>query len=226
MTDQVSHRENPFRASRFRPGLLPFLFSSGESLKELVDQFRRCDHRAQIVGPHGSGKSTLLSQLQGRLAAEGYLIRAIKVGPANRSLAYSSADRPTATGGAPRVVLDVIDGFEQLPWWQRWRYLFLSRRRERGILITCHADCGLPTLWQTQTSLPVARHVVNRLTEESAADYTVSDADLQELLGRHEGNLREALFELYDRFRRDARVDGREGHREGPEGREEGAGRQ
>jgi hypothetical protein len=101
----------------------------------------------------------------------------------------------------------VIDGYEQLAWMWRWRVKAWCRRHASGLVVTAHRDVGLPTLWTTTSDLDTLRRIVDHLL--AAARTTPQDAperpipwfskdDLASALAAAQGNLREALFRLYD----------------------------
>lgn len=181
---------NPFATRFTRPGAIEFLFAEGDSLDSLVGKL--CDHGwwGQIIGPHGSGKSTLLAAMEPELAEAGREV-------VRRSLAGGQRQLDLPSQLAPTAIL-VIDGFEQLSWWARWKVKAACRRQGAGLLATAHADLGLPTIFATQPSLELARRLVSRLLPEG--DRTLTDADVAAAFSRHPDNLREMLFSLYDLY--------------------------
>jgi hypothetical protein len=90
----------------------------------------------------------------------------------------------------------VVDGFEQLSWWSRWKVKAACRRHGVGLLVTAHADLGLPTIFATRPSLDLARRLVSRLLPPG--DRTLTEDDVAAAYQRHPDNLREMLFSLYD----------------------------
>ncbi len=75
----------------------------------------------------------------------------------------------------------------------------LARLFHRRLLVTAHHDLGFATLCDTRVTVTSARAVVAYLLREQAFPVP-SDAELGALLAASGGNLREALFALYDRF--------------------------
>jgi hypothetical protein len=179
---------NPFATRFTRPGAIEFLFQSDETLDSLVGKLRDHGWRGQIVGPHGSGKSTLLAALEPKLAAAGREV-------VRRSLAGGQRQVDLPPRLSSTTIL-VIDGFEQLSWWSRWRVKAACRRKGAGLIVTTHADLGLPTIFATQPSLELARQIVSRLLPEG--DQTISESDIAAAFARYPQNLREMLFSLYD----------------------------
>jgi hypothetical protein len=106
------------------------------------------------------------------------------------------ADRPDLD--ASTVV--VVDGYEQLSRWSRARLKRLCRRRGWGLLVTSHKPLGFPSLFQTAATLDVARRVVAHLLPERRED--VGGLNVEQCYERSGGNIREMLFELYDRYER------------------------
>ena len=91
-----------------------------------------------------------------------------------------------------------IDGFEQLSLANRFRIKRFTSRRGIGLLVAAHAPVGLPPLWTTATDRDLARRIVGRLLDES--EPRIAPEDVDAAFSRHEGNLRETLFALYDLY--------------------------
>jgi hypothetical protein len=92
----------------------------------------------------------------------------------------------------------VIDGYEQLSWWNRRKVQTLCRRASAGLLVTTHQSRGLTTLFQTEPSLQLAQLIVRRLLAPD--DTTITEQDVAEAWKQHQANLREVLFRLYDLY--------------------------
>lgn len=182
---------NPFATSRVRPGAIDFLFPPEVDAAQLVRQLATWKWRAQIVGPHGTGKSTLLAALRQELQGIGKPFIHVALHDGQRQL-------PAELRHPSPDVLTIIDGFEQLGAWWRWWLLHGPVWRKRGLLITTHASMGLPTLWRTEVTPQLAQRVLERLAP--AGDATISAADVEQQLARHGGDLRAALFGLYDLY--------------------------
>ena len=151
----------------------------------------------QIAGPHGSGKTTLLTEIRRALESRAERpVRFARLSANNRCLPWRLREflfLPTATQ-------ILIDGFEQLPVFVRWYISTVARIRSLRLLVTCHFDCGLPTILQTRMTLDIARRVVDQCLRNDSTRFRVADSDLQAKLERHHGNLREVLFDLYDTY--------------------------
>jgi len=186
--------ENPFCSRRVRPGALPYRFAAGETAAGLVRRLGRSGWRGQIVGPHGSGKSALLAALVPAIEEAGRPTFAIELHDGQRRLPLSLRRTPGLDGS---TVL-IIDGYEQLSHWQRFRVRRFCRRRGLGLLVTAHTAVGLPELWQTASDLELARQIVEQLQREYPS--RVTSEDVAERFARREGDMREMLFDLYDLY--------------------------
>jgi len=183
---------NPFSTRFIRPGAIPFLFADGKSAASLVERLHEQHWWGQIIGPHGSGKSTLLETLKPELEAAGRQIVAITLHQGEHRLP------PFERGSLNATTQLVIDGYEQLSWWSRWRVKSLCRRYKAGLLVTAHSDVGLPTIYQMQPSRDLAEAVVARLVGDDRS--IVSTGDIAAAYQATDGNMRETLFRLYDVF--------------------------
>lgn len=192
---------NPFATRYTRPGAIPFLFPEGGSLQRLLEQLAVQGHWGQIIGPHGSGKSTLLTQLVSELTKAGQQVFVITLHQGER--------RPPAWPPPAGTQVVAIDGYEQLGWLWRWRVKVWCRRHASGLLVTAHRNVGLPTLWTTTPDLATLRRVVDHLwatvlrdasAGQAVADASSSNDELAAALAAAQGNLREALFHLYDLY--------------------------
>lgn len=66
-----------------------------------------------------------------------------------------------------------------------------------AVLTTCHGPCGLPVLARCESSIDQLHAIVALLPE---ARDLIGASDVEAAFHRHEGNVRDALGELYDRF--------------------------
>jgi energy-coupling factor transporter ATP-binding protein EcfA2 len=181
---------NPFATRFTRPGAIPYLFAEGESTAMLVERLRSHDWCGQIIGQHGSGKSTLLAVLAPALEAAGRTVVSLALHQGQRQL--PPLDRAAL---APLAQL-IIDGYEQLSWWSRWRASSFCRRARAGLLVTAHSDVGLPTIYHTQPSEALAQRVVKSLLP--AGEVAITSADVSAAFSEARGNVRETLFNLFD----------------------------
>jgi hypothetical protein len=189
--------DNPFAARAIRSGMVPFLFPPGESLRGLVNRLRKSHWHGQIVGPHGTGKSTLLASLLPEIAEQAgeVVVARLFMGRGRLPSEFQSAGRHPRPVRGTRVF--VIDGYEQLPLWRRWRLQRRYVRAGTGLLVSAHhALLGLPILYQTEPTTEIAWRVVNCLTPPEGSGLTRER--VAALLASHAGDVREVLFQLYD----------------------------
>lgn len=186
--------ENPFCTRRVRPGAIGFVFPPDQNAETLADRLQRNDWWGEIIGPHGSGKSTLLATLIP-------VIR--RAGPKTILVALHDRQRrlPINLGRDARLeppAIVVVDGYEQLSRWSRWKLKRFCRRRGVGLLASAHHSVGLPMLHQTAATPDLASQVVDGLLDGRQPPFTPDEVSL--CLSRRGGDLREALFDLYDLY--------------------------
>jgi len=185
---------NPFSSRRVRPGAIPYLFAGGESAAELIGRLEASGWWGQIVGPHGSGKSALLATLAPAIEATGRSTLRIELRDGCRRLPLD-VRRAVADEGCQVVI---VDGYEQLGRLARFGLKRLCRRAGLGLLVTAHADVGLPLLCRTTADLATAGQIVARLQQGTPSP--VDTGDVAAAFARRGGNLREVLFDLYDLY--------------------------
>jgi hypothetical protein len=184
---------NPFSTRFVRAGALPFRFPPGITVIDLIGRMRRQGWWGQIIGPHGSGKSTLLRTLEPELLAAGRTIQWYQwhAGCKRRCMTRArNADEDHRS-------LVVIDGYEQLSWFERFRWQRYCRRQRWGLLVTAHQDCRLPHLLSTETTIPLAQQLVRQLVPCNDR-WAIQDDVVADAFHACNGNLRETWFRLYD----------------------------
>ena len=193
-------RPNPFSTRFVRPGAVEYVFSEGEGARRMVARLKDAAWRGQIVGPHGSGKSALLATLVP-------VIQEAEMNPLLVELHNGQRRLPVAP---ERLALErgrsllIVDGYEQLGRWYRFRLGRFCRWRGIGLLITSHRPMGLPTLHRTSPTVELVRAVVEKLlADERCEDASLArpnTTEIQTAFARHGGDVRETLFELYDLY--------------------------
>lgn len=186
--------DNPFSTRYIRPGAIPYQLPPGTTLSGLVERFEAHAWRGAILGPHGSGKSTLVAALIPAIEAVGKSVLRIELHDGQRRL---PVDLGQAVSGQTQCVV-IIDGYEQLSWWNRWRVQRLCRRRAIGLLVTSHKPVGLPELCRTSTDLALAQSIVASLVAGRCEPIALDEWTPR--FESHQGNLRETLFDLYDLY--------------------------
>jgi hypothetical protein len=97
-------------------------------------------------------------------------------------------------------LLIVVDGCEQLRWLERVRLRRFCRRQNVGLLVTAHRPIGIRPLIRLSPSRKLIEEVVADLCREVST--AVSAVDVAASYARHGSNVREILFDLYDRHER------------------------
>jgi hypothetical protein len=166
------------------------------SVATLLEAWAAAGGEGEILGPHGTGKSTLLHWLGAEAEARGRTIVRVELHDGARRL-----PRGWDAGGPGRGALVLVDGAEQL---SRWRFRLLRMacaRRGWGLLVTAHRPLGLPTLYRTHVDGVLARRVVGAVLARSPRlPALVAEHEVEVALQECGGNLREALFRLYDLY--------------------------
>ncbi len=188
----VASEPNPFSTRFTRPGAIDYQFAVDGDRTQLVDKLAANRWMGQIVGPHGSGKSTLLAALLPRLEQRGKRILSITLHSGERRLDWIALNRRRWD----RQTLVIVDGYEQLGWHHRWKLRRRVRKSSAGLLVTTHRCVRLPLICETTTSAALLSTLVDTL----APHHSFSTAMIQACFQQHDGNLREALFTLYDRW--------------------------
>jgi energy-coupling factor transporter ATP-binding protein EcfA2 len=222
-----SPRSNPFSTRYTRPGCIPPLDAAGQPIDAatLVDRLAVLGGRAALVGPHGSGKSTLLTHIADAVERGGGRAWQIRF-RSWRDLALVRVGPWRAAGGGVLCV----DGWESAGPLGRLLVRLAARSAGCGLIVTAHrVPAGLPVLVRCETSPALLRALVTGLlggtTDPVASrhhadihDSGIRAADVDDAFQKHGGNLRESLYDLYDRFeaRRPGmpipRPDGHDGH--------------
>jgi hypothetical protein len=187
-------QENPFATRSVRPGALPYLFPPGEEISDLVEKLRAHDWCGEIIGPHGAGKSTLLAALIPELEAAGRRVVVGRLGVGEHRVPREILSaRPWSSS-----TQIVVDGYEQLGWCRQQVLRRQCRSAGSGLLVTAHAVTGLPSLAKLAPTRETIEQVVAALLAKCPG--AISTAEIEQAYARHGENVRELLFELYDRY--------------------------
>lgn len=184
-------RDNPFATERVLR--LRYQFPTADSWPVLMARLASLNYRAAIVGPLGSGKTTLLEDLGGRLQNRGFRIHSIFLN--DQDNAYPLKFMRTVARRLTSNDIILLDGCEQLNLfnWLRFRW---DTRRAGGLIVTTHHPSRLPQLWQCETNPELLNNLIHQLLNRTAS--ITSASEIRRLYKSHDGNLREALRELYD----------------------------
>jgi hypothetical protein len=186
---------NPFATRHTRPGVLPALDEHG-ALLDIAALADRCLAlpAAAIEGPHGHGKTTISTRIIEHLGERGLPVVVVRM----RSVA-DGGRAFLAVVRAGRGTLVCIDGWERLGRVAAAAVRLAALCRGLRLLVTAHRATGLPVVMRCTTSEPLLRALVERLPDDGGR---ISAADIAAAFARHGGNLRESLYDLYDRFER------------------------
>ncbi len=198
MNRRTIHR-NPFSTCLIRPGAIAWIGNgdcgegaSNRFLDRLLERFDRLGRVVAIVGPHGSGKSTLLTHLADRIRSRGSRVERVQI---RERWDIWRCCRAILTAGEATVL---VDGWECLGGpgrLLRW----LARMVGARLIVTQHQVDRTAVLHRCRPTPRLFRRVVEQLLGGQAGAGMQTDHDtLREVYDRHHGNIREALFELYD----------------------------
>jgi len=164
-------------------------------LEDLLARLRALKNRAAIVGPKGSGKTTLLEDLEGPLSTNGQRVIRLRLTAHQPRFSQDARQRLLARLDSRDILL--LDGAEPLGPIAWHRFLWQTRRAA-GIIITTHRPGRLPVLYRCSTSPGLLHGILETLL----GDGPLADPQLAtDLYHRHRGNLRDALREMYDRYK-------------------------
>jgi hypothetical protein len=187
----VKAKDNPFSTDR----LLTLRYRPlGKPWDVLMRDLAALRYRAAIVGPEGSGKTTLLEDLGPRLREHGLFpsyfcapqAAAVSIPPGITAFFRHLRERDVA----------LIDSAERLSSLQ-WAICRFCARGIGGLIITSHTEGRLPTLINCATTPALLRTLLHELLGDDARQL---EGRVKRVFDKHEGNIRNALFEYYDLF--------------------------
>jgi hypothetical protein len=195
---------NPFSTRHVRPGRIPPLGDRGEPLAidGLLARLDQVGGSAAIRGPHGSGKTTLLEHLATAIQHRGT--------PVVRMRLRTAVDVPAVIGAilrAPGGGVLCIDSWDCMGRLPAAAARLLARARRCSLIVTTHRATSLPLLAVRATTPELLVAIVRRLPgHDRWGGECIGSHDIDAAFARSGGNLREALYELYDRFERCERL--------------------
>jgi hypothetical protein len=169
---------------------LRYRFPPGTSMETLLSRLRERGMRGAIVGAEGRGKSTLMGELALRLAEEGLAVARFTLHRGESRVPREIVEWISAAGARDALLLD---GAEQLSAIS-WLALRIRTRRLGIFVVTSHRDGLLPAIFRCETSPELLAAII----DEVAPDRPPGFPSAQSLYQRHDGDLRQALFEAYD----------------------------
>jgi hypothetical protein len=188
----MNARDNPFATARVLR--IRYAMADGD-WPALLARVAAYGYRGALIGPHGVGKTTLLEDLQQQLEARG--IPTVWLRRDMERPHFTRVELDAAFAKITREHVICLDGAEQLT---RVGWLLFKRRARiaRGLLITSHREGLLPTLHACSTNVELLEDIVGRLLTPAPHAHPSSLPTPNDLFARHQGNLRDALRELYD----------------------------
>jgi len=180
-------RNNPFAGDRIEREIEFDPAWCGTTWSQILERWRHLEHRAAIVGPHGSGKTFFLRAFGQRIDSP---VERFFLNEETPTLSTEDWQRLHDAIAAGSTIL--LDGSEQLSWTARRKFQHLTRQQR--VIVTRHRQAHWPTLLKTTSSPELLIHLIEKLSSER-----LSVSGAKQLLSRHKGNVREALWECYDR---------------------------
>jgi hypothetical protein len=199
---------NPFASHRVDGLGYRFIDEDWDSA---LERLAGLGYRAAITGPEGKGKTTLLFELERRLREHGHRVRLERLAPLGiegelaaealpgtpqPSADYEFVDPRSCASAVDSEEILLIDSAGLLTPPERLRLRFVARKA-KGLIVTSHEDIWLPT-WVTCCT---TREQFLLLVEELIGhSITGVKPHLDQIFEKHDGNVRSAFRELYDRF--------------------------
>jgi hypothetical protein len=140
--------------------------------------------------PNGDSAEFLVA----RLAALGYRGQILGPHGSGKSTLLAALRPLLAAAGRP---IQIVDGFEERSLPARWKIRATSRVFGRGLLVTAHHPVGLPTLIELRPDTALVREIVSKLQANTPSP--ICDADIEDSIARRGVNVREVLFDLFNR---------------------------
>lgn len=174
-------------------------------LNHLYEKFVQYHYRAQIIGDHGTGKTSLIFDFCAILVQKGCKINRVSLHDRQRRLPaefwwqQKRLAENIENGNSSHCSVAVIDGYEQLSFLEKMKVRSIFRQGKAGLLITAHKPAfQIPLLFQTQGTWETLTVILERLFRDQEGIKPPSHDLCRELLDRHQGNIRNVLFDLYD----------------------------
>jgi hypothetical protein len=184
-------KDNPFKVSSLEK--IEFVFNNTD-WPELLERLKVMNYRGALVGHHGSGKSKLLNEFEQKLIDKDFRIRKLFLNMDTRK--FPPGFLPTFYSKLTANDIIMFDGAEQLSK-MAWNRFEKKSSAAGGLVITCHEPGMLPTLIETESSVELFKRILAGIAPEEVDSL---GNELEPLLKKHSGNLRDAFRELYDTY--------------------------
>jgi len=179
--------------------------------EEYYPRFHIFNYQSQIIGEHGTGKTTFLIEFAHYLEYQKHIVNHFTLHDGQRSLPREFWEQQNILvaqflhGAMEKPPIAVVDGYEQLSLTQKVRLRRTCRKGRSGLLITTHsAAWRLSVLLRTETTGATLQYIIGHLFR-NLSDIEPPDSVLcRSLFDRHQGNLRNVLFDLYDHYEENA----------------------
>ena len=164
-------------------------------------------YQSQIIGGHGTGKTSFLFEFVCYLESRKHIVNHFTLHDGQRSLPREFWERQKTLvaqfldGAMKEPPIAVVDGYEQLSLAQKIRLRRTCRKGQSGLLITTHTTAWrLPVLLRTETTDATLQYIIGHLFRNLPDIEPPDKALCRSLFDRHQGNLRNVLFDLYDHY--------------------------
>ena len=183
-------KDNPFATCR----VLKVRYTPQScSWDDLLERLESMQYRAAIVGACGTGKTTLIEDMHHRLTQQGLSCRSIFI-TTDIKVPFKTIRQTLNSSAFDVLLIDGADHLNILVWhWIKSR----TKRRNVGLLVTSHTPGMLPTLIECSTSPKLLSDIVTRLTPNTS-NPQLDARRIEDLHRKHNGNIRDALRQLYD----------------------------
>ncbi|HOA53202.1 MAG TPA: hypothetical protein PKI05_13190 [Thermogutta sp.] len=186
--------DNPFSARFVRPGVIPYIFPPGCSWESVHEIFQANQRLGAVIGPHGAGKSAFITAFTHWMENNGQPCLALELHDGQRTLGQATWRKLEAL----QDTVVTVDGYEQLSAWSRYQLRRLCRKKHLGLIVTAHTDIEIPLLFAPEPNEDLAWQIVQYLLARGQP--LINRDDVRASFARHQGNLREMLFDLYDLY--------------------------
>jgi RecA/RadA recombinase len=182
-------KDNPFASEKVEQ--LKFI-PTATSVDKLTQMLPEVGFRCAIAGPHGSGKTTLMLEISNILQAGGHIVKHIFVNDTNPMTTEMRDDLIANLQAGEIVLFDGADLIGRIAWQKLKRSIFKAKA---GLIITTHKRGMMDTVAECSTSPQLLKTITNTLLADHE---TLNDQLIDEIYARHNGNIRNCLWQMYD----------------------------